>query len=178
MSKWPSQVSPSSSHRKDTLEQYRHAEQILTNRLAGQKAQEAHVIKTNEVHESCVCGQRYAFWYNLAPLVCLHLWFSFTKGKKKSKRINRKHVFGCFCQHLSKPLRSFQALELGTVLHKLVQNSWCQMFGENMPMTLQEISGKVHSLVKGLPYYLCNSTALGTAPYPDMEPCLVPYLYS
>lgn len=115
--------------------------------------------------------------------ILLH-WYVYTSGshlqkeKKKSKRINRKHVFGCFCQHLSKPLRSFQALELGTVLHKLVQNSWCQMFGENMPMTLQEISDKVHSLVKGLPYYLCNSTALGSAPYPDMEPCLVPYLYS
>lgn len=90
MSKWPSQVSPSSSHQKDTLEQYRHAEQILTNRLAGQKAQEAHVIKTNEVHESCVCGQRYAFWYNLAPLVCLHLWFSFTKGKKKKQKNKQK----------------------------------------------------------------------------------------
>lgn len=88
-------------------------------------------------HGSCVHGQK--AWLLIQScsvgMEHLHLWFSFAKRKQKSKGINRKHAFGWFCQHLSKPLRRFQAIEPGTVLHKLVQNSWCQMFRKYMPMT-------------------------------------------
>lgn len=130
--------------------------------------------------ERCGFDTILLLWYRIyTPLVLIY-----KKKKKKSKKINnRKHAFGYFCQHLSKPLRSFQATEIGTVLHKLVQNSWCQMLRENMPVTLQENSGEAHSLVKGsflnafaveIP---CNSMALGPDPLPGMTPCLVPYVY-
>ena len=61
------------------------------------------------------------YWYGTFTLLVLIC----KKEKKKSKRINRTHAFDYFYHHLSKTLRSFQAIELGTMFHKLVQKSWC-----------------------------------------------------
>lgn len=130
-------------------------------------------------------ARRCGFWYTLVLLV----WNIYTSGshlqkeKKKSKRINRTHAFDCFCQHLSKLLRSFQAIELDTASQVGTKILELNVQGEHAH-DLQENPSNVHSLVEEssvMPLLWISNTIPGhwePAPCPGINPDLVPYVYN
>lgn len=137
------------------------------------------------MHGSCVCGQKVWFLIHSRSIGMehLHFWFSFAKRKKKSKRINRTHAFDCFCQHLSKLLRSFQAIELDTASQVGTKILELNVQGEHAH-DLQENPSNVHSLVEEssvMPLLWISNTIPGhwePAPCPGINPDLVPYVYN
>ena len=137
------------------------------------------------VHGSCACGQKVWFLIHSRSIGMehLHFWFSFAKRKKKGKRINRTHAFDCFCQHLSKLLRSFQAIELDTASQVGTKILELNVQGEHAH-DLQENPSNVHSLVEEssvMPLLWISNTIPGhwePAPCPGINPDLVPYVYN
>ena len=76
----------------------------------------------------------------------LPFWFSFAKRKKKQKN-KQNPCFDCFRQHLSKLLRSSQAIELGTASQVGTKILVLNVQGE-YAHDLQENPSNVHSPVE------------------------------
>lgn len=112
----------------------------------------------------------------------LHFWFSFAKRKKKQKN-KQNPCFDCFRQHLSKLLRSSQAIELGTASQVGTKILVLNVQGE-YAHDLQENPSNVHSPVEEssvMPLLWISNTIPGhwePAPCPGIDPDLVPYVYT
>lgn len=136
------------------------------------------------VHGSCVCGQKVWFLIQSRSIGMehLHFWFSFAKRKKKQKN-KQNPCFDCFCQHLSKLLRSSQAIELGTASQVGTKILVLNVQGE-YAHDLQENPSNVHSPVEEssvMPLLWISNTIPGhwePAPCPGIDPDLVPYVYT